>query len=95
MATTKHKYIDPPVITPDVLAQLAKIHDTITEKEAEIETLMTKADNLVKKCTIEECRAMGCMHAKGCRLQCVVRGSCCRSKWAHGGCKDMFQRESK
>lgn len=85
------KTIEP--ISPEVMAELQSIHSQISSYKTKISELTERADELVPKHTLEECREFGCIHTCHKQSFCECYTYCVRSKWAHGAHRDCFEKK--
>ena len=81
------------VISPEVMAELQSIHEQIRAYKSKINELTERADELVPKHDLEDCREFGCIHTCHKQAFCDCYTFCIRSKWAHGAYRDCFVKK--
>lgn len=84
-----------PPTSPEIMQELSAINAEISAYKAKIAELSAKADSLPEKYTLEECRAMGCIHTAHKQYQCTFCHSCIHSKYASGAYRDYFQQKKQ
>ena len=89
------KFKPMPPTPPEVMQELSAINAEISAYKAKIAELSEKADSLVTKYPLEECRAMGCIHTARKQYQCAFCHSCIHSKYASGAYQDYFQQKEQ
>ena len=82
-------------ISPEVMEELRSIHSQIESHKAKIQELRDRADELVPKHDLAECRALGCRETYQCKDFCHCHSWCIRSKWAHGAYRDCYEPAKK
>ena len=80
-------------ISPEVMAELKSIHEQISDYQSKIAELTERADGLVPKHDLEDCREFGCVHTCHKQSFCDCYTYCIRSRWAHGAYRDCFEKK--